>query len=98
MDSFLSRWMAPGPSDAPSYPRQQQQETAPFVLGTLTDAVFVLDRDWRITYVNEQTEWLMRRERADLLGRNLWEDFPEMAGCEFHHQLHRALAEQVTVC
>ncbi|WP_324959295.1 PAS domain-containing protein [Archangium sp.] len=94
----MPRWMAPGPSDAPPYPRQQQQEAAPFVLGDLTDAVFVLDRDWHITYVNEQAERLMRRARTELLGRNLWEEFPETAGCEFHHQLHRALAEQVTVC
>jgi PAS domain S-box-containing protein len=53
------------------------------ILESITDAFFSLDRDWRFTYVNEQTERLLDRPRTELLGKVLWEEYPGLLGSEF---------------
>ena len=52
-------------------------------LETMNDAFFALDRDWRFTYVNRQAERLLLRTREDLLGKGLWDEFPEALGTPF---------------
>ena len=64
---------------------------------SVTDAIFILDRDWRFAYVNRQAELLMERTREDLLGRDIWDEFPAARGTEFQDAYERCLAEQVTV-
>jgi PAS domain-containing protein len=67
-------------------------------LESMTDAVFTLDRAWRIGFVNGRGVELLQRAAADdLVGRDLWEEFPEAVGTEVHEAYHRAMAEQVTV-
>ena len=49
-------------------------------LETMSDAFYALDHAWRFTYVNLQAERLLQRRREDLLGRCIWEEFPETGG------------------
>ncbi len=67
------------------------------ILESLTDAFFALDKDWRFTYLNKQCELLLRRPVAELLGKNLWEEFPEAVGSTFHEQYLKAVAGQTPV-
>uniref|UniRef100_A0ACD5H3P7 PAS domain-containing protein n=1 Tax=Desertifilum tharense IPPAS B-1220 TaxID=1781255 RepID=A0ACD5H3P7_9CYAN len=67
------------------------------ILESITDAFFALDRQWRFTYLNHQAERLLQRQRDELLGKNLWEEFPEAIKNDFYTQYHRALTEQVSV-
>ncbi|MBJ7331001.1 MAG: PAS domain-containing protein [Solirubrobacteraceae bacterium] len=45
-------------------------------LDRVGDGFLALDRDWRIRFVNATAERVMRREAAQLIGKNLWEEFP----------------------
>ncbi len=54
------------------------------ILESLTDGFLALDESWRFTYVNGAGERLCGRNRQGLLGRDLWEAFPELAGTRFH--------------
>jgi len=47
------------------------------ILESITDAFFALDRDWRFTYLNREAEKLLQRSAVDLLGKTLWDEFPE---------------------
>jgi PAS domain S-box-containing protein len=67
------------------------------ILESITDAFFALDRRWRFTYVNREAERLLSRSREDLIGRDVWEQFPRAAGSTFHTEYRRALEEGVTV-
>src|SRR5688572_4822653 len=67
------------------------------ILESITDAFFAVDRAWRFTYVNSEAERLLRRPRQDLLGRVLWEVFPESVGAIFRREYQRARDEQHTV-
>jgi two-component system, cell cycle sensor histidine kinase and response regulator CckA len=62
-------------------------------LESMTDAVCLLDRDWRFTYLNPRAEQLLRRDRDELLGRELWEAFPEAVETPVHEALTRAVSE-----
>ena len=67
------------------------------ILESITDAFFALDRRWRFTYVNREAERLLSRPREELIGRDLWEQFPTTANSTFHSEYRRALEEGVTV-
>ena len=63
----------------------------------MSDAFFTLDKEWRFTYLNPQTEAILQRSRADLIGKNMWEEFPEGVGTRPGDEYRRALREQVPV-
>jgi PAS domain S-box-containing protein len=67
------------------------------ILESITDAFFTLDRDWHFTYLNSQTEPLLRRSRETLMHRNIWQEFPEAIDTRFYKEYHRAFREQVTL-
>ncbi|MES2953884.1 MAG: EAL domain-containing protein, partial [Pseudomonadota bacterium] len=56
---------------------EQQAQNLTMRLGTtlasITDAFVTLDRDGRLTYVNPESERLLRRESRELLGQPIWE-------------------------
>jgi len=67
------------------------------VLESITDAFYTVDKDWRFTYVNGEYERVQKRNRKDLLGKNIWAEFPYATELAFYPQYHRAMAEQVSV-
>ncbi len=62
------------------------------ILERMTDAFFALDAAWRFTYLNAAAEVALGQQRADLLGRNVWEAFPEAVGSTFQREYERARA------
>jgi PAS domain S-box-containing protein len=60
-------------------------------LESTTDAFFAVDRSWRLIRVNHQAERLWMRHRKDILGRNLWEVFPEAVDGPFHRMYEQAM-------
>jgi diguanylate cyclase (GGDEF)-like protein/PAS domain S-box-containing protein len=62
------------------------------VLESITDGCFSLDREWRITYINARgADWLQRRP-SDLIGRAIWDEFPDAVGGPFQRTYQRANA------
>ncbi|MEX2502919.1 MAG: PAS domain-containing protein, partial [Trueperaceae bacterium] len=66
-------------------------------LSSITDAFFVLGPDWRFRYLNEQAERVLQRRRDDLLGANVWDEFPEAVGSPFQAHYERAARDGVAV-
>ncbi|WP_051243555.1 PAS domain-containing hybrid sensor histidine kinase/response regulator [Azohydromonas australica] len=64
---------------------------------SITDGIFSLDAHWRLTYMNRQAEAYLSRPRAELLGRSIWEAFPEAAGSRFQREYEHALATGTVV-
>jgi PAS domain S-box-containing protein len=67
------------------------------ILESITDGFFALDREWRFTYINQQAEPLLKRKREEMLGKNVWDEFPEAVSTNFYLQYHKAAAQQVSV-
>ncbi len=66
-------------------------------LESLTDGFITYDTQWRFTYVNAAAERLLRRPRHELLGKVLWEQYPEILGTTFEFEYRRARAENIHV-
>jgi len=62
------------------------------VLASIADAFYLLDRDWRFTYVNDAAEPLLQTTRDKLLGHTLWEMFPGVIGSPFEGPYREAMA------
>lgn len=58
---------------------------------SITDAFFTLDRQWRFIYLNNRSEELLHRTREELLGRNIWDCFPQAVNSAFDKQYHQAV-------
>jgi PAS domain S-box-containing protein len=73
------------------------------ILESITDTLIALDRQWRFTYLNDRALDHMGSEKGEeltregLLGKNFWEEFPELVGTTLYQELHRALREQEAV-
>src|SRR5690606_25971341 len=74
---------------------RETREQVASILESITDAFVAVDREWRYTYVNGEAERLLRRSREELLGRTLWEAFPEVVGTTSGREFERSMAEQV---
>lgn len=66
------------------------------ILESMNDAFFALDRDWCLTYVNQKAEQFWSRTRTDLLRKNLWEEFPEVAESEISREIRHAMENGAT--
>jgi len=62
-------------------------------LENITDAFFSLDRNFVVTAVNPMAERVLGKSRSELLGKNLWEQFPEAVGSRFQCEYARSLAD-----
>ncbi|HEY9878765.1 MAG TPA: PAS domain-containing protein [Leptolyngbyaceae cyanobacterium] len=67
------------------------------ILENLADGVLVLDREWRLTYLNrQQVEWF-NVPKENVLGRVIWEVCPEWSVPEIQQQFQQALTSQTPV-
>ncbi|MGM9488045.1 hybrid sensor histidine kinase/response regulator [Ideonella sp. YS5] len=64
-------------------------------LDYVTDAFVLVLKDWTVEHVNTQFERTVRRRRADILGRSLWEVFPQLAGTRFETEARAAIGGTV---
>ncbi len=67
------------------------------LLESITDGFFALDKKWQFTYINGQAERLLQKNQNELLGKNIWEIFPELINTTFYREYDRAISEQVSV-
>jgi PAS domain S-box-containing protein len=63
------------------------------VLSSISDAFSALDSEWRYIYLNERVAEHSGMAREQLIGRKIWDVFPQLVGGEFHQRCLRALAE-----
>jgi len=67
------------------------------ILASMTDGFAILDRDWRYVYVNQRAAEITRRPPEELLGKRLWDLFPDEVGGASYRQLQKAMQENVAV-
>jgi PAS domain S-box-containing protein len=53
------------------------------LLDSINDGFFAVDSEWRLTYLNSQAGSVFRFPADELLGKTLWEAWPEAAGSAF---------------
>ena len=63
------------------------------IFESTTDSVLIIDRDWRISYLNGPARSQLAEDR-DLIGMHLSEAFPAAADMEVLKQIREAMSEQ----
>lgn len=76
---------------------KRAEETQRQVFERITDAFVALDTQWCYTYVNQKAGEMLGRDPAQLVGKNIWAEFPEGVGQKFHMTYEKAMAEQTPI-
>jgi PAS domain S-box-containing protein len=67
------------------------------ILASISDGFNTFDREWRYTYVNAAAAKLVGKAPEELLGKNLWELWPQAADSPFGVAYRRSVTENVPV-
>ena len=67
------------------------------ILEKTTDAFFAVDREWRFIYLNPEAETLLGRRRDEVIGKELWKEFPQLNGSPFEVNYRRVMTDQMPV-
>lgn len=65
-------------------------------LESITEGFYTVDREWRFTYINNKAEQVLRRPREELLGKVLWDEFPDAHETPFQQRLLQAMRDHTT--
>ena len=60
----------------------------------ITDGFIALDKNFCYTYANKQIGELTHRDPASLIGKNIWDEFPDAVGSATYHAFVAAMAQQ----
>lgn len=64
------------------------------ILESITDAFYAVNHHWEVTYVNNEAEQLLNKKKFDIIGKNLWQEFPGMVDTLIYQQLHKVMSQQ----
>jgi len=67
------------------------------ILASVADTHIVFDRQWHYTYVNDAAVRAIGRSREEIVGRTLWELYPDIVGTDLERQYRRAMEDRVAV-
>lgn len=71
--------------------------SAAAVLDSMSDGFVAIDHEWRVIYVNTRGAEIQGRAPELLLGRNLFEIYPDAVGTSFDSAYRKAMTERVLV-
>ena len=62
-------------------------------LASISEAFVTLDRQGRFTYLNSESEYMLRRKGAALLGKKIWTELDGSGSGRLHQDMHDALSK-----
>jgi PAS domain S-box-containing protein len=83
------------PTDVVQESLQAAHRRTQNIVESVADGFVALDRDWRYTFVNQRAGEMFGRDPGELVGKRIWDEFPDGVGQPFHRAYLRALEEQV---
>lgn len=67
------------------------------ILQGMGTGIVVLDRAWRYTFINDKALELLGKQRHELLGRVVWEAYPDLAGADIEAAYRKVMDERAPV-
>ena len=67
------------------------RDQAAHILETMATGFAVMDREWRVTYLNATGAKVVGSGASDLIGTVLWDVFPGLEDSDFGRRYHRAM-------
>lgn len=72
---------------------QRSRDRYKNVLDSITDVFYILDHQWRFTYLNQEAEKLFQMPVEKLLHQRCWDWFPQLLHQEMYKQFNHALSQ-----
>jgi two-component system, chemotaxis family, CheB/CheR fusion protein len=79
---------------------QSEQNSIPYpfmLFDSLTEGVYIVDTAWRFIYVNKKAAEIQSKLPEELLGKNIWELYPEAVETSSYSQAHYAVEKNIPV-
>lgn len=76
---------------------QQQQKRADVILNSINEAYIEIDSEGIFRYINHRAEELWNIDRAELMGKTVWDVFPDNVDAEGYNTIVQALSEKTPV-
>lgn len=73
---------------------KQSEEKYRTIMERVSDGFIALDKEWRYTYINTEAAEILRRSPEELLGKKVWDLFPESVNQSFYQATHDAMIKQ----
>ena len=70
---------------------QESQKRLALIGDSIADGVYAIDPDWRFTHVNDEALRHMRKTREEILGRTLFDVYPDARGSVIETEFSRAM-------
>jgi signal transduction histidine kinase/GAF domain-containing protein len=67
------------------------------VIESITDGFLTLDKDWNISYLNDHNRLPLNKISKDVIGKNLWDQFPKTVDTVLHREFHRVMSDRIPV-
>ncbi|TSJ36631.1 PAS domain S-box protein [Mucilaginibacter corticis] len=67
------------------------------MLDSITDGFYALNSRWEVSYFNKAAEKALSCTRAEIMGKNLWDFFPNSREGRFYAEYERAMNERISV-
>lgn len=79
---------------------RESNERVTNIVESITDAFVTLDKEWRFTFLNQRAKEILfplQKTGESFLGKNLWQDIPDLIGTPVEENYRRCVNERVTV-
>jgi len=76
------------------YPQLTDHSTLNEILERISDAFVALDNNWCYTYMNKKAGEIFNCDPKEMIGKNIWTEFPERIDQPFYKACHEAMERQ----
>ncbi len=67
------------------------------VLDSITDGFFIVDKNWNILFWNKTAEKVLGKSEKELIGKNLWVEFPEFTSLQEHINYEAVVGKNTSI-
>jgi PAS domain S-box-containing protein len=72
---------------------QNVNEELQTVLSSITEGLLILDKEWKFTFLNKQGAVIFGSNAEDLIGRRVWDIFPQSQNANIYEAYRRAMQD-----
>jgi PAS domain S-box-containing protein len=77
--------------------RKMSEDQMNTILASIEDHLVTYDRNFRYVFINEAGAKMLGKTREELIGRSIFDVFPDAIGNQYDRELRRALKEQIII-
>lgn len=67
------------------------------IMEGISDGIYAIDRKWQFTFANNETRKFTLDDKTELLGKNIWDIFPQAIGLLTYNKLQEAMLQEEAI-